>query len=139
MNQGSSTQLTDTERRPKSELIINTDVTEQKQLEEKFLRAQRLESLGALVSGIAHDLNNALVPVLAGAGLLRTMPLPEPAVEILKTMTASARRGANMVQQILTFARGGEGRKSLLHVNQLVNEMGKIITDTFPKSIQCRV
>ena len=139
MVQSSWTLVRDTEGRPKSELIINTDITEQKQLEEKFLRAQRLESLGALVSGIAHDLNNALVPVLAGAGLLRTMPLPEPAVEILKTMTASARRGANMVQQILTFARGGEGRKSLLHVNQLVNEMGKIITDTFPKSIQCRV
>ncbi|HEU0040574.1 MAG TPA: response regulator, partial [Verrucomicrobiae bacterium] len=139
MVQSSWTLVRDTEGRPKSELIINTDITEQKQLEEKFLRAQRLESLGALVSGIAHDLNNALVPVIAGAGLLRTMPLPEPAAEILKTMTASARRGANMVQQILTFARGGEGRKSLLHVNQLVNEMGKIITDMFPKSIQCRV
>ena len=139
MVQSSWTLVRDTEGRPKSELIINRDITEQRQLEERFLRTQRLESLGALVGGIAHDLNNALVPVLAGAGLLRTMPLPEPAAEILKTMAASARRGADMVQQILTFARGGECRKSVLHVNQLVKEMGKIITDTFPKSIQCRV
>lgn len=136
--QSSWTLVRDEEGRPKSELIINTDITEQKQLEEQFFRAQRLESLGVLVGGIAHDLNNALTPVLMGASLLQMLPLPEDAMGILKTMTASARRGAEMVQQILTFARGGGGEKSRIQVDQLVKEMRKIINDTFPKSIECR-
>ncbi len=124
---------------PKSKLIIGTDVTEQKNLEEKFLRTQRLESLGILVSGIAHDLNNALAPVLMGVGILEKAPLPSDVVEIVQTMKASSLRGSQMVQQILAFARGSGGQKTVLHVNLLLREMGKIITDTFPKSIVCRI
>jgi PAS domain S-box-containing protein len=137
--QSSWTLVRDADGRPTAELIINTDITEQKQLEEKFLRTQRLESLGILVGGIAHDLNNALAPVIMGAGLLRLHPLPPDAVEILDTMSTSARRGVDMVQQILTFARGGGGSKTLIQVGQLAKEMAKLINDTFPKSIRCCV
>jgi two-component system cell cycle sensor histidine kinase/response regulator CckA len=124
---------------PKSKLIINTDISEQKALEEKFLRAQRLESLGILVGGIAHDLNNALAPVLMGAGLLEGVPLPKDLEGVVETMKASAMRGSEMVQQILTFARGSGNQKTVIPVHQLVREMGKIMADTFPKSIVCRV
>ncbi len=124
---------------PKSKLIINTDVTEQKSLEEKFLRAQRLESLGVLVGGIAHDLNNALAPVLMGVGLLEGVPLPKDIEGVVETMKSSAMRGSEMVQQILTFARGSGNHKTTIQVHQLVREMGKIMADTFPKSIVCRV
>jgi two-component system, cell cycle sensor histidine kinase and response regulator CckA len=124
---------------PQSKLIISTDVTEQKALEEKFLRTQRLESLGVLVGGIAHDLNNALTPVLMGAGLLETVPLPPGMNDVVGTMKTSALRGSQMVQQILTFARGSGTQRTVIHVHQLLREMGKIITDTFPKAIQCRV
>jgi len=124
---------------PKSKLIISTDITEQKMLEEKFLRAQRLESLGILVGGIAHDLNNALAPVLMGAGLLEGIPLPDGLNGVVETMKASAMRGSEMVQQILTFARGSGHQKTVIQVHQLVREMGKIMADTFPKSIVCRV
>lgn len=124
---------------PKSRLIISTDVTEQKALEEKFLRTQRLESLGVLVGGIAHDLNNALTPVLMGAGLLENVTLPPGLNDVVGTMKASAVRGSQMVQQILTFARGSGSQRSVIHMHQLLREMGKIITDTFPKTIQCRV
>jgi two-component system, cell cycle sensor histidine kinase and response regulator CckA len=124
---------------PQSKLIISTDITEQKSLEEKFLRTQRLESLGVLVGGIAHDLNNALTPVLMGAGLLENVTLPPGLNDVVGTMKASALRGSEMVQQILTFARGSGNQRSVLQMHQLLREMGKIIGDTFPKNIHCRV
>jgi PAS domain S-box-containing protein len=137
--QSSWTLIRDEAGRPKSKLIISTDITAKRQLEEQLLRAQRLESLGVLVGGIAHDLNNALAPVLMGASILAELPLPEGAREILKTIATSAQRGADMVTQVLTFARGDEGARLPVRVNQLVKEMRKIIKDTFPSSIRCEV
>jgi two-component system cell cycle sensor histidine kinase/response regulator CckA len=132
-----ATLIRDENRQPKSLLLINTDITERKQLEEQFLRSQRLESLGVLISGIAHDLNNALAPVLLGIDMLRASPAEKE--NILKTMQSSAKRGADMVKQVLAFARGGDTHKTLIHAEPLVKEMGKIITDTFPKNIECQV
>jgi PAS domain S-box-containing protein len=133
------TRVRDEKSKPKSKLIISTDITERKLLEEQFLRAQRLESLGVLVSGIAHDLNNMLVPIVVGVDILRAQSISEDAEAMLQTMEASARRSTDMIKQMLTFARGGEASKALIHVDKLVKEMGKIVADTFPKSIQCRV
>jgi PAS domain S-box-containing protein len=124
---------------PKSMLIINTDITEHKQLEEQFLRAQRLESLGVLVSGIAHDLNNTLVPIMIGVEILQGEPLSEDAAGMVHTMGTSARRSAEMIRQMLAFARGGEAEKQSVDPDRLLREMGRVIRDTFPKSIQCRV
>jgi len=137
--QARSTLIRDGQGRPKSLLVINTDITEKKQLEEQFLRAQRLESLGTLVSGIAHDLNNALTPILIGAGILRDENLSPRFAGILDTMESSAKRGAEMVRQVLAFARGGDSGKAIIRIGQIVREMGKIITDTFPKKIECRI
>ncbi len=131
--------IRDDDGRPKSLLIINTDITEHKQLEEKFLRAQRLESLGVLVSGIAHDLNNTLVPIMIGVDILQGERLSEDAAAMVLTMGNSARRSAEMIRQMLVFARGGEASKQHFHPDRLLREMGKVISDTFPKSIQCRV
>ena len=137
--QGRSTLICDEKKRPKSLLLINTDITERKQLEEKFLRAQRFESLGALVGGIAHDLNNALSPIIMGLEVLgEEMKSPENE-GIFEAMETSARRSAEMVRQMLTFARGGEKDKVVIQVDHLVREMGKIIEQTFPKTITCRV
>lgn len=132
-----ATRIRDENQQLKSLLLINTDITERKQLEEQFLRSQRLESLGALISGIAHDLNNSLTPVLLGISMIREDRGERE--NLLKTMESSARRGAEMVKQVLAFARGGDARKSTIYVDPLVKEMGKIITDTFPKGIDCRV
>jgi len=90
-----ATLIRDENRQPKSLLLINTDITKRKQLEEQFLRSQRLESLGVLISGIAHDLNNALAPVLLGIDMLRASP--DEKENILRTMQSSAKRGADMV------------------------------------------
>jgi len=137
--EGRFTLIRDDEGKPKSLLLINTDITERKQLEGKFLRAQRFESLGALVSGIAHDLNNALSPIIMGVEILGEQLKSSGHEGILEAMETSARRSAEMVRQLLTFARGGEKDKVVVQVDQLVREMGKIIEQTYPKNITCRV
>jgi PAS domain S-box-containing protein len=134
-----STLIRDGREQPKAILIINTDITEHKQLEEQFLRSQRQESLGSLVSGIAHDLNNTLMPIIMGVEILEAEPLSADAASMVHTMRASARRSSEMVRQMLIFARGGESSKSLIRPDQLLKEMGKIIHDTFPKSVTCLV
>lgn len=121
-------------RRPKSILIINSDVTETKKLESQFLRAQRLESIGTLASGIAHDLNNILSPIMMAVGMLRTS-LKESDQKMLGIIEASAERGAGIVKQVLTFARGVEGERVLLQPKHLASEMTKVMHQTFPKNI----
>jgi two-component system, cell cycle sensor histidine kinase and response regulator CckA len=114
------------------------DITEKKQIEAQIFRNQRLESLGTLASGIAHDLNNILTPILATAQILplRNSELDPNSRKLLKLLESSARRGADLVKQILTFARGMEGEQSLVAVNDLLQEVGQIIKSTFPKEIE---
>jgi PAS domain S-box-containing protein len=123
---------------PRSILAINTDVTSRKSLEDQFLRAQRMESIGTLASGVAHDLNNILAPILMAIPMLRG-ELPENVRDsILDSMETSAQRGADIVRQVLTFARGVEGERVLLQPSHLLREMDKIAAETFPKSITIR-
>ncbi len=117
-------------------VINNRDVTERKQLEAQLLRAQRLESIGALASGIAHDLNNVLAPILMGAPLLRASASDPTSARLLQSIESSARRGADIVKQVLTFARGVEGQRAPLQARHLLYEMEKIAVETFPKNIR---
>jgi two-component system cell cycle sensor histidine kinase/response regulator CckA len=123
---------------PKSVLTVNTDITEKKQLENQFLRTQRLESLGTLAGGIAHDLNNILTPVLSTAQLLQ-LKFPnadEQSQNLLKIVEANTRRGAALVKQVLQFTRGIEGNRESVQVEPLIYEVKQIAEKTFPKSIQ---
>jgi PAS domain S-box-containing protein len=124
--------------KPKSILIINTDVTEQKQTEAKFLRTQRMESLGALAGGIAHDLNNVLAPVMMAAEALVTENTTPDDRQLLDIIRNSAQRGSQMVKQILTFARGLGGEHQPLAVNHLIGEIEDFAKRTFPPTIQFR-
>ncbi len=119
----------------KSVLVINTDLTETKKLETQFLRTQRLESIGTLASGIAHDLNNILSPILMSAAVLRRTVKAPDADRMLSIIESSAERGAGIVKQVLTFARGVEGERVLLQPKHLLGEMGKILAQTFPRNI----
>ena len=121
---------------PQSILVINTDVTEKKQLEAQFLRTQRMESIGTLAGGIAHDLNNILTPIIMGVEILQSKYEELPTQKLLKTMASSAKRGSDMVKQVLGFARGHVGERTTLQLGPLVREMQKITHETFPKSIQ---
>jgi signal transduction histidine kinase/CheY-like chemotaxis protein len=118
-----------------SVLVINTDLTETKKLEAQFLRAQRLESIGTLASGIAHDLNNILSPILMSTTLLRRDLKDPDAERMLNIIEASAERGAGIVKQVLTFARGVEGERVLLQPKHLISELSKIMAQTFPRNI----
>ena len=123
---------------PKSILMVDTDITEKKSLESQFLRTQRLESLGTLAGGIAHDLNNVLGPILMGAEVMKRRTSDIPSLKLLDSMEASARRGAEMVKQVLAFARGIEGERAHVPVKHLIDEMITLITETFPKSLVIR-
>ena len=121
---------------PKSILVVNSDITEKKLFEAQFLRAQRLESIGTLASGIAHDFNNTLAPVLMIAELLEEKN-PDPQTQMLLVeLKNSAKRGANLVKQVLSFARGIEGQPTTLQLRHLLLEIKQIAALTFPKSIE---
>ena len=124
---------------PKAFLIVNTDITQKKLLERQFLRAQRLESIGTLAGGIAHDLNNVLAPILMAVPLLEMQPESAKRQKWLDVIEASARRGASLVKQVLSFARGSEGEQSLLEVKHLIHEIKQIAEETFPKAINVMI
>jgi signal transduction histidine kinase/CheY-like chemotaxis protein len=111
------------------------DITARKQLEQQYLRAQRMESIDSLAGGIAHDLNNVLAPILLSIGLLQYDEQDPDRLEILSTIEGSAKRGAAMVGRVLSFARGAEGRPELLKVPSLIRDLSTIVRDTFPKNI----
>lgn len=120
---------------PRSILIICTDITEQKKLETQLLRAQRLESIGTLAGGVAHDLNNILTPILMSTQALYADQDEDDRNSAVGIIEESARRGANIVKQVLTFARGVEGERVLIKPSHLIEEMIDIARRTFPKSI----
>ncbi|WP_413201193.1 response regulator [Nostoc piscinale] len=131
----------DRQGRPQSILTVDTDITEKKRLESQLFRAQRMESIGTLASGIAHDLNNILTPILAGAQLL---PLKFPDADertqhLLEILEINAKRGADLVKQVLSFARGVEGQRINLQPRHLIVEVAKILKETLPKSIDVRL
>ncbi len=124
----------------KSILIVNTDITEKKKIEAQFLRSQRMESIGALAGGIAHDLNNIFAPIMTAVQILQVRFVDDQRSQrILNTIESNIKRGADMVKQILTFARGVEGERVPLHVNHLIYELEKIVLETFPKSITIQI
>lgn len=116
------------------ELERSHNLAERKNMESLALRSQRMEAIGTLSGGVAHDLNNALAPILMGVELLRTRCPQES--KILDLFESSARRGADMVRQLLTFAKGAEGERVILQVESLVREMEKLMQSSFPKNIQ---
>jgi nitrogen-specific signal transduction histidine kinase/CheY-like chemotaxis protein len=131
--------LRDAKGNPEATLAINTDITEKRRLETRFLRAQRMESIGTLAGGIAHDLNNVLAPILMAIELLLDEVRTEEAKAMVYSLQTSARRGADLVQQVLTFARGVEGKRMPVNLLHLVRDVQKIVRDTFPKNIDFEV
>ena len=130
------TLIRDKEGRPKSVLAINTNITERKKIEHQFLRAQRMESIGTLAGGIAHDLNNILAPILMSIQVLKVMATDGETIAILNTIETSAKRGADVVRQVLSFARGVEGQRIEVQPKYLLEEIENIIRETFPKNIR---
>ncbi|HZM04824.1 MAG TPA: response regulator [Candidatus Saccharimonadales bacterium] len=117
---------------------IVRDMTERKQIEMQALRTQRLESLGTLAGGVAHDVNNALAPILMATELLR-MSFPNEAGEYVQLIHDSAKRAADIMKQLLTYAKGAEGERILLPSRHLFKDMEKMIRGSFPKHIKLSI
>ena len=132
------TLVRDDRGKAKSILAFNTDITEHKKLEQQFLRSQRMESIGTLAGGIAHDLNNLLAPITMGVGLLRQFDSDARSLSVIESIDRSAKRGADLVKQVLSFARGVEGTRRTIQAGHIIREVQSIVENTFPKNIVIR-
>jgi len=114
---------------------ISRDITARKLLEAQLRRAQRLEAIGSLASGVAHDMNNILAPMLMAAGLLKDK-LPDAGDRrILELVENGATRGASIIRQLLAFSSGTEGTRAHVQLRHLLREMEHLMQETFPRSI----
>ncbi|MDB6093625.1 MAG: multi-sensor hybrid histidine kinase [Verrucomicrobia bacterium] len=118
---------------------VAEDITESKKLQEQFFRAQRMEAIGTLAGGIAHDLNNILAPILMAPALLRENARTEQDRRLLNVIEQSAKRGSNVVRQLLTFSRGTGGDRVEVQLPSLLAEMGEIMRETFPRDIMIEI
>jgi PAS domain S-box-containing protein len=116
-------------------LMTNTDITEQRLTEEHLFRAQRMESIGTLAGGIAHDMNNILSPILMATDMLRMTATDADATRWLGMVKENADRGAELVKQVLTFARGMAGERITVQLKHIVKDLVAVLKETFPKSI----
>lgn len=116
-------------------IAIKQDVTQRKQLEAQYLRAQRMEGIGMLAGGIAHDLNNVLAPIIMSIQILKEIHPDDETAEILVGLQESAQRGADIVRQVLTFARGIKGDRLLLAPKHLIKDMVRVAKEAFPRNI----
>ncbi|MGC8653891.1 MAG: hybrid sensor histidine kinase/response regulator [Candidatus Kryptoniota bacterium] len=138
--------ITDTKRvlitgdhgEPVGMLVIKRDITEKKMLEAQYLRAQRLESIGTLASGVAHDLNNVLTPVMLAIEYMMRKTSDEQLKKMLETVEATVKRGADLVKQGLSFARGVEAERKPIQLRHIVDEVVNVIKETFPRSISIK-
>jgi len=120
---------------PETILLSASDVSEKRMLESRFLRSQRMESIGALATGVAHDLNNIFLPITLAANMLKQNPPEEQKASLHAMLDLSAQRGADVVRQLLTFSRGLDGRRIELQPRMIIHEIRRIVTETFPKNI----
>jgi PAS domain S-box-containing protein len=130
------TLVRDSQGAPKSVLGISTDITEKKKFEAQFFRAQRIESIGTLASGIAHDLNNVLTPLMIAVQVLKGEVTEEDRRKLLQSLEANVQRGADLVKQVLTFGRGMEGMHIPVDPKHIAREIKQIVQETFPKSVE---
>jgi two-component system, cell cycle sensor histidine kinase and response regulator CckA len=140
------TLIRDDSGRPINILGTGRDITErraaqqrQKELEEHLYRSQKLESIGTLASGVAHDFNNILTIIAGNAALLEGGC--ENAGEFqqrLASINQATDRGANVVRQLLTFARKTDASFQPVAVNDLVADTIHLLQDTFPRAIEFR-
>lgn len=102
-------------------LSINRNITERKRMEMHLIQAQKMESLGRIAGGIAHDINNILAVIIPSAEMIRQDAGPKVEQDTDMILNA-ARRGAQMVSQLLLFARQSPVDLNLFELHQLISE-----------------
>ena len=113
------------------------DITQQRQLEQQFFQAQKMESVGTLAGGIAHDFNNILGGILGYASLMKSKITEDHVFfKHVDTIEKGAMRAAELTAQLLAFARGGKYDTRPVDLNEIIGETFGIIGRTFDKSIE---
>jgi two-component system cell cycle sensor histidine kinase/response regulator CckA len=125
--------------RPRSILVINTNITDRKRLEAQFLRAQRLESIGTLAGGIAHDLNNVMTPIMLSLEMLKEKFTDTQSQRFITIIERNAQRGTDLIKRVVSFAKGAEGEYKIIGVSDIISEIKRIVRETFPKDIDINV
>jgi len=114
---------------------VAEDVTERKKLEEQMLHAQRVEAIGTLAGGMAHDLNNILAPVLMMMGILRIKLTEASDRQLIDLVESSVQRGAGIINQLLLFSRRVAGERLPVDARLVVREMVGLMREIFPRGI----
>jgi PAS domain S-box-containing protein len=117
----------------RGQLAQITDITQRETMLQAEFRAQRMESIGALSSGIAHDLNNSLAPITMATEMLRLRYPDENA--LLSVIEQSSHRSSAMVKQLVSFAKGTAGERRTVASARLISELAAMIRSTFPGNI----
>ncbi len=116
------------------------DNTAHKLLEQQMQETVKIEGLGRLAGGIAHDFNNLLGIILGYTERLTGNGMTDQrSMQDVKAIHIAAQRGANLVRQLLTFARKTDVAFEEMNVNSIVDELGKLLKETFPKNIVLKV
>ncbi|MDR3402022.1 MAG: response regulator [Chthoniobacter sp.] len=131
--------VTDNSGLARSILIIDADITEKRRIENQLQQSQRLETLGLLVGGIAHDLNGMLTPILTSLGLLRERAVGSEDFELVEILDTSAHHGADLVRQLLAFARGKGEQRGELAIDALVGSVRRLLQPVVPSNIEINV
>jgi PAS domain S-box-containing protein len=120
-------------------LVHSLDAAVQRSVaEEHRTRAQRLEAVGQLTGGVAHDFNNLLTVILGNSEMLAADLQDDDHLRIVEMTAAAARRGAELAQRLLAFARRQPLEPSGVDVNQLLDTMHSLIRRTLPEDIEFR-
>ena len=129
--------IRDEDGQPVGKLLFLIDVTDRVRQEAKERRTQRLESIGTLAGGIAHDLNNVLTPILMSAKLLRRgSKTPE---RLIDNIVTSADRGGKMIKKLLAFAGGDDGHRTQVDLGEILSELEEILSHTLQQTIDLQI
>ena len=116
---------------------IMSDITDQKQLEDKLRQAQKMEAIGTLAGGIAHDFNNILSAIMGYSEMaIEDLPENSPVRANLKEVFKAGHRARDLVRQILTFSRQTEQERKPVEVQLVVKEALKLLQSSLPKTIE---
>ncbi len=129
------------EGRVESVVVIARDVTDRFQLERQLRHAQKMEAIGTLAGGVAHDFNNVLTPIMGYAEIIKLKMRQEgfedqPIFDYLGEILKAGKRAKSLVDQILAFSRSNEQKESLQYLHPIVKEVVKLMRVTLPSTIQ---
>ena len=129
----------DVEGRPRKVIAALRDVTEQRVLEDAVRQAQKLEALGQVAAGVAHDFNNILMIILSGAAFMKDAATSDELREVATDVVEAAERGAALTRQLLAFSRRSSFTPAPIDVTEVVEQLGPLLVRVAGKAVTMRI